>query len=214
MDAKPIDWTRAPGEPVRFQSPMAAPKEPSSQDTESLWKAALQNAELETKNRSEAEFQRGLAEGEVIGRRRAAAKVDPLLERLARTIADLAACRDRFRKESEKDLVGLSLAIARRVLRRELIAEPDAILGLVKVALEKISLREVHRVRLHPEDAPVVRRHLAQIQAPAGIEIEADSSLERGAVIFETSRGSLDASAETQLAQIERGFADMVRRQE
>ena len=214
MDAKPIDWIHAPGKPVRFQPPVTAAKEPSSQETESRWKAALHKAEMEARSRSEDEYQRGLAEGEAIGQSRAAAKLDPLLERLSRTVADLAAYRDRFRKESEKDLVGLSLAIARRILRRELNAEPDAILGLVKVALEKISLREVHRVRLHPDDVAAVRRHLAQLQAPAGIEIEADSSLERGAVIFETSRGNLDASAETQLALIERGFADMVRSQE
>lgn len=214
MDAKPIDWSQSPGQPVRFQPPVTAAKEPSTQETETRWKAALQKTEMEAISRAEAEYQRGLAEGEAIGQRRAGARLDPLLERLSRTVADLAAFRDRFRKESEKDLVGLSLAIARRILRRELNAEPDAILGLVKVALERISLREVHRLRLHPDDAPAVRRHLAQLQAPVGIEIEADPSLERGAVIFETSRGSLDASAETQLAQIERGFADLARRQE
>lgn len=214
MDAKPIDWSRAPGQPVRFQPPVTAAQPPTNEESEARWKAALQKAEMEARSRAEAEYQRGLAEGESIGQRRAAAKLDPLLERLSRTVADLAGYRDRFRRESEKDLVGLSLAIARRILRRELNAEPDAILGLVKVALERISLREVHRLRLHPDDVPAIRRHLAQVQAPAGIEIEADPSLERGAVIFETSRGSLDASAETQLAQIERGFADLARRQE
>jgi flagellar assembly protein FliH len=37
-----------------------------------------------------------------------------------------------------------------------------------------------------------------------------DPGLERGAAVLETARGELDASIETQLAEIERGFADLV----
>jgi flagellar biosynthesis/type III secretory pathway protein FliH len=39
----------------------------------------------------------------------------------------------------------------------------------------------------------------------------ADKTLDRGAAIFETNRGNLDASAETQLLEIEQGLTDRLR---
>ena len=46
--------------------------------------------------------------------------------------------RKRAAHEAEQDVVKLAIAIARRVLHRELTVDPDAILGLVKAALQKI----------------------------------------------------------------------------
>jgi len=47
---------------------------------------------------------------------------------------------------------------------------------------------------------------------PQRVEVVADPGLERGAAILESSRGALDVSVETQLAEVERGFADLIRR--
>ena len=40
-----------------------------------------------------------------------------------------------------------------------------------------------------------------------------DPSREVGSIVFETQRGDLDASVESQLNEIERGLADRLRRQ-
>ena len=61
-----------------------------------------------------------------------------------------AVCASRLRAEAEADLVQLSLAIARRVLRRELAIDPEALHGLILGALEKLSGQEISRVRVHP----------------------------------------------------------------
>lgn len=212
-DAAPMDWSRAPG--TAIPATPAARRLPDAvvgADDEAGGRQRLQQAEAEAKRRADAEYQRGFAEGESSGAKKAAAKLEPVMERLARSISDLAGYRDRFRRESEQDLVMVSIAIARRILRRELVIDPEAILGLVKVAMDKVSLRETHRIRVHPEDVAVVRTHLQRIQAPQAIEVEGDAGLERGGVIFETARGSLDASMETQLRVIERGFAEIAGR--
>ena len=87
-----------------------------------------------------------------------------------------------------------------------------AILGLVKAALERVEAREVMRVRVHPEDARILETCFADLGLPERIEVAAEQNLERGAVVLETQRGYLDASVETQLQEIERGFADLIRR--
>ena len=161
---------------------------------------------------SRAAYQQGLQEGQAAARQEAAAQLDAMNGRLARAIEELAGLKARFRHEAEEDVVALSIAIARRILHRELTVSPDALLGLVKAALEKIELREVHRVRVRPEDGPMVGQHLERMGLPHRIEVISDPGLDRGAVVLESSRGALDVSVETQLAEIERGFADLVRR--
>jgi flagellar assembly protein FliH len=159
-----------------------------------------------------AAYQQGVQDGQAAVRQEMETKLEAMHVRMARAIEELSGLRQRFRHEAEEDVVALALAIARRVLHRELTMAPEALLGLVKAALEKIEAREVHRVRIRPEDAPMVKQYLEKMGLPQKVEVISDPGLERGAVILDSSRGALDASVDTQLAEIERGLADLVRR--
>jgi flagellar assembly protein FliH len=185
--------------PVESPGGEASPLEAKVRELERLVEQSGQEA-----------FQKGLRQGEAEGRKQTLAQLDAELQRLGRAIAEMAGLRRIIRREAEEELVRLSLAIARRILHRELTVDPEALTGLVKAALEKLDLRDTFRVRMHPDHADAVARCLAQIGAPQKIEVVPDTSLEKGSVIFETGRGSLDASAETQLAEIQRGLADMM----
>jgi len=156
--------------------------------------------------------QQAFQEGQAAARREYAAQTEAMSLQLARAVEELSGLRQRFRHEAEEDVVALAIAIARRILHRELTVAPEALLGLVKAALEKIDLREVHRVRVSRADAAMIAQHLEKMGLPRPIEVIADPGLERGSAILDSSRGALDASVETQLAEIERGFADLVRR--
>ena len=157
-------------------------------------------------------YQQGFQEGQGAARQELGGQFDAMAVRLARNIEELSGLRQRFRHEAEEDVIALAMAIARRILHRELTVAPEALLGLLKAALEKIEAQEVHRVRVRPEDAALVQQHLEKMGLPQRVELIADASLERGSAILDSSRGALDVSVETQLAEIERGFADLVRR--
>jgi len=159
---------------------------------------------------SQEAFQKGLRQGEADGRRLAQAQFEEEVQRLGRTVVEMAGLRHAIRREAEEELVRLALAIARRILHRELTVDPESLTGLVKAALAKIELRDTYRVRTHPEHVAVVTRCLAQVGAPQKIEVQPDTSLEKGSAIFETGRGTLDSSVETQLAEIQRGLVDVL----
>lgn len=153
---------------------------------------------------AEDAYQRGLREGEAAGRAAVAAAVD----RLAQSVDALAGLRGRARRDAEGDLLKLSVAIARRILHRELSVDPEAISGLIKVALERLQGQEIHRVKVHPELEAPVRGALERLAAGRNVQVVAERSRLAGDVIFETERGSLDSSVETQLQEIGRGLAD------
>jgi flagellar assembly protein FliH len=139
-------------------------------------------------------------------------QLKPVLASLRSVVDELASLRPRFRMEATEDTVKLAIAIARRVMHRELATDPEAILGLVMAAFQKLNTRETHRLRVCPADASVLEQNRARLEFPPAVEIVSDTSLIRGSAVFETSRGELDASVDTQLAEIQRGFADIIKR--
>jgi flagellar assembly protein FliH len=162
--------------------------------------------------RIRAAFQQGRREGEAASAQLALSRIEPTFESLGRVVKELTGLRRSFRAAAEQETVKLAIAIARRVLHRELSTDPEAILGLVMAAFQKLNARETHRLRLAPSDAAAVQEQRARLDLPASLEILADASLPPGSAVFETSRGELDASVDTQLSEIDRGFADIVRR--
>jgi flagellar assembly protein FliH len=153
----------------------------------------------------------GRREGEAAARKQTMAELQEALERLARSVDEIAGLRSRLRREAEADLVQLAIAIARRVIRRELAVDPDALHGLVLGALGRLKMQEINRVRVHSAHAGIVAALLRD--RGSAIEVVSDPSAEPGAAVFETDRGNLDASVESQLSEIERGLADTLRRQ-
>jgi flagellar assembly protein FliH len=200
QEAAPISWSLASDAGVAVATPTPLYSAPSSEPAAA---ALLRDSE----RRVTEAYQKGLSEGEAAAAQRMAAQVNARIEQLSRSIEQLAAHRAKIQREAEPELVKLSLAIARRILRRELSVDPDALLGLLKAGLEKLESSDTHRVRAHPEHAPVLVRLLDG--AARQVTVVADATLPVGAVVFETSRGSVDAGLETQLREIERGFADV-----
>ena len=196
--------SRGPGAPRPGPPPAPDPAEEAARQ--------LAAARAETVRQVEQARQAGYREGETAARRAAEAELRPVVERLTRSVEEVAHLRPALAAQAEASLLKLAVAIARRILHRELSLDPDALAGIVRAALEKVQLDEVCRVRAHPAEAAALGAAFGKAWAGRGIQVEADASLERGAVIVETGRGKLDASVETQLAEIERGLADRLRR--
>jgi flagellar assembly protein FliH len=171
---------------------------------------AMRDLERQLEKSTQEAFHRGLQQGEVEGRKQAQAQLDAEIQRLGRTVTEMAGLRHAIRREAEEELVRLALAIARRILHRELTVDPEALTGLVRAAVGRVEMRETYRVRTHPEHVAAVTRCLVQAGAPQKIEVVADTSLEKGSAVFETARGTLDASVDTQLAEIQRGLVDLL----
>src|SRR5579871_377158 len=122
-------------------------------------------------------YERGFAEGKSVAKAQAEAEAQPVMERLSRSLVEISSLRPKLRREAERDLVKLAIAIARRVLHRELTLDPESLEGLIKVALEKLESRELCTVRIHPSQEAAIRKQLDRFGGVHKIEIIADKSL-------------------------------------
>jgi flagellar assembly protein FliH len=203
----PIEWRPAGGPTAQNNRPRTA--DPGNA---LIPESRVHELQQESEARVRTAYAQGLAAGEAAAAQKAQQKIDPVLSGFNTIVAELAALRKKVRSEAEDDAMKLAIAIARRVLYRELATDPDAILGLIKAAFGKLNARETHRLRVSPADAATIQEHRAKLQIPPGLEIVGDGALTQGSAIFETTRGDLDASVDTQLAEIDRGLTDILKR--
>ncbi|MEP6537497.1 MAG: FliH/SctL family protein [Bryobacteraceae bacterium] len=204
--AQGFEW-RTPQTAGSQQARAAQVQTPDAQQALQVSQARVHELESLIEARAKEAYARGSREAA----QQAEARLEPAIQRYAAAAHELAIIRPRARREAEEDVVTLAVAIARKLLHREIAVDPDSLLGLVKAALQKIDSRELHRIRVHPEDSVALENALNAAGTHRRIEISVDSGLERGAAIFETVRGNLDASIDTQIKEIERGFLDLVR---
>jgi flagellar assembly protein FliH len=155
-------------------------------------------ADLQAEAHREA-FEQGLAEGREAGR----AEVRAQVERLAGMFYDLAKPFELLDAEVERELLNLAMALARQIVRRELKADPTQIIGIIREAIAAlpVAAREV-RVHLHPEDAAVVRQHLAPTENERAWAIVEDPVMARGGCQITTATSRIDARLESRVGAI------------
>jgi flagellar assembly protein FliH len=201
--------------PLRHRSVSSAPavsRVAAAGATSEVAQFRARIAELETalETQTRQSYASGLRAGEEGARQSLESGVREGLQRLAATIAELAETRPATIHRAEADTVRLAIEIARRVLHRELSVDSSALEALVKAALDKLQAQEVYRVRVHPAQEKLLRACLDQTGRGQSVAVLGDPLQPLGGAVFETSRGALDASVETQLAEIERGLADQL----
>lgn len=149
--------------------------------------------------------------GHARGAQDAQAALVPVLERMNASIVQIMSMRPELRRRAEKDAVELSLQIARRVLHRELSIDSNALNALARVVFDRLARSEAWQLTVHPQYADAIRGSL-----PAGggdkVRIEADPSCAPGTVMVRSAEGVVDASVDSQLAEITRGLTDRLTR--
>jgi flagellar assembly protein FliH len=128
------------------------------------------------------------------------AQLGAQVERFTALLNELAEPLRLLDAEMERALLSLALAIGAQLARRALRQEPAQIIAIVRECLKQLPLasREV-RVRLHPEDAAVVRAQLAPVAGEHAWTLIDDATLTRGGCLIESEHSQLDARFESRL---------------
>lgn len=118
-----------------------------------------------------------------------------------------------YLEQLEHEVVRLALAIAGRVLNREIQMDPLLLSGVVRVALGKLA--STTEVRLHvPEAEKDLWKEMLRFlpNLPICPELVVDAMMHAGECVLETHLGSVDLGVKAQLEEIERGFFDLLER--
>lgn len=135
---------------------------------------------------------------------------------LERTLAGMSVLERQIIASAEAETVRLALAIAGRVLAREVEADPQWMRDLMAAALADVPDRRAVTVRCAPRDAAMIRERLAATAASVpGTErllLEDDPSLQPGSLLLISGGTRLDASVASSWERVARTMLDAVPR--
>lgn len=127
-------------------------------------------------------------------------------ERIAKVMIQFGRERANYFASAEAEVVKLSLAIAARVLHREVRFDPLLLKGVVRVALERVEEDSAVVLRV-PESAVERWRQDGKDLMP---KIVGDCQLSDGDCVLESSVGNANLGVSAQLEEVERGFFDLL----
>lgn len=162
------------------------------------------------------EFLRGLEQGRVEIRETLEAQLRAGLEEERRKLVDILASLSeqvpRLTAQRERLVVRLAVAVAERIVRRELTVDPEVVLRQVQDAVRRVHGVERITLRVHPRDLEIVRAHRQDIAAGSEaireVTVEPDEHVEPGGCILESESGTVDAQLLTQIRNMETALLD------
>jgi flagellar assembly protein FliH len=155
-------------------------------------------------------FDKGFQQGERAGRQMIEESMGSALKALEEALARWRERADELMAQVEQEAVKLSLAIARKIVNREIRLDPTLVLDVIKAAIRSQPISGEITIRINPMDEETVREGcegiLKEFRELKGIRIEADPAVQRGGALVECDLGELDARLERQFQELEEAF--------
>jgi flagellar assembly protein FliH len=155
-------------------------------------------------------FDEGYQKGFQDGLKSERQKIDQAIITLHRIFEEVSQLRQKLCNEAETAIVSLSLAIARKLLQREIEINPNSILSIVRSALKNVVDSANVKIKANPSDIETIENHkgefLELLGKDSGIKIESDGTIQAGGCLIETRFGDIDARLDEQYKLIERAF--------
>jgi flagellar assembly protein FliH len=143
-------------------------------------------------------FEQGRAAGLEAARQDATSRARALEQALDALSRPFEALDQQFHAE----VLELVKAVTRQVLRREIRIDPTHVIGVVRDGLAALPMSASQvAVRMHPDDAAVVREVLAPDTTGRSWRIETDPLMDRGSCVIVTAQSQVDGRLETRLAR-------------
>ena len=142
-------------------------------------------------------------------------QVAKIAHSMKRALDEFLTARNGYLAQVEQEVVRLSLSIATRILHREAQMDPLLLSGAVRVALGQLA--DTTEVRLQvPATQHELWREMIHLMPnlPLRPQIVGDDAMPVGECMLETHLGSVDLGVKAQLAEIERGFFDLLEHRE
>ncbi len=134
------------------------------------------------------------------------AQADELKSQGAILVSLLESLSEPFKRldeEVEKELVKLAIAIAAQIIRREIKLDPGQVVATVRETINVLPLASQKiNLKLHPEDAEIVRSALALDEMSPSWGIVEDPLITRGGCQVDTEISHVDATVEHRLAAV------------
>jgi flagellar assembly protein FliH len=150
-------------------------------------------------------YERGKAEGFQEGSSQAEEKLNSAILALRNVADSISASRRQHLQELDANLCALALAVAKKIVLRDISTEPSVVGEWVRRAIELVGPDAPIDVRLNPKDLELLENQLAREpgeESIPDIRWVADQDLERGSFFVEGVHRIVDGRLDEALANL------------
>lgn len=161
---------------------------------------AVKEAAREPEKDARQVFEEAYVEGEKAGFEMGMKKVEPLVERLNLYLSELESHERNLMEKAETLAFGLALTFTESIVLKECSEHQDALLRMIKKALELCDQKGKKVIRIRPEDSKYI-----EMQS-TNWTIVPDDTLKEPGFFIETDFGDVDGRISTQLEELKKEF--------
>ncbi len=148
--------------------------------------------------------------GEQAGLESAMQKLESLLTGGHKLLCELGDLHRQTCRDVEADLVQLALAVARKIVGRDVSLGPDVVTRIIRQALTRVEHAGRITIKLNPADlellADIKPQLLSGLPEAGRAAFEPDEGIARGGCLIETDGCEVDARIERQFQVVEEAF--------
>jgi len=149
-------------------------------------------------------YEKGFAQGEKAGRELGEKRLDSVIKSFNGVLKEVKRLKETLYQESEQEMLRLVLAIARRVIQKEVSTDREIILNIIKSALKYVADQGEITIRLNPSDLEFATQHKEEnMKEMRNVIIEGDEEIQRGDAVIKSNRGTIDCGIEKHLQMVE-----------
>lgn len=159
-------------------------------------------------------YEKGFAQGRKDGLALEAKQMEQKGREVQALLDSLAGLKEQIYREAEAEIVKLSLAIAKKILRNEVAAGHHRMDEIIRCAMKYLVDASHLKIRVSPDDMEEVQRivpSLASVARANRIQVVEDRVIERGGCLLETGFGSVNATLQDQLGVLEEELDRMLK---
>lgn len=145
----------------------------------------------------------GFAKGYAEGKQAAEEELEHDRSHLEMMLNFLSHPVENLEQQVENELLELSIAIAKQILKREVSLEPMHLMGLIRTAVARLPASESEvTVQLNPDDAKIIRKALQKPENPQRWKIIEDPGLTPGSCNVNSDSSFVDGSIDAMVTQM------------
>ncbi len=129
------------------------------------------------------------------------------IEKVREAINEFFGAKQAVYEEIAPDILEIGLEIAKKIIKKEMIENPEILLENIKEIMKGLSKEETKiTLKVNPSQAAMLKQDVPEVSSNLGLEakiiIIPDETIMEGGCLLTTTNGVIDATIESQLAII------------
>ena len=156
-------------------------------------------------------YEKGYAAGEKAGYEMGIKKAEVIICQLENLVKELENIKERYILENDKKIIALSLAIARKIIEKEIKEDPQTLLNMLHNAIKKIERQERIKITINPTMQEVIERFKRGVlELYPKITVDIDPNVSKDFIKIESDTEEIIVNIEEELFEISKKLKELI----